>query len=401
METKLCCQTDGRGTCVVAVVCEYHGIFVDCWSTKSIVTMSSDDYDASYLQHLDWTAKQGRILTGNNILSKCYQKGRDFEEEDLPHHHKSKGTSHTVFRQWAKERRSTDLIAGSWSRPLFSGGWEEDGPWATRVKNVQTPTLFIDMRIPRSRPEVLKRARSLDDLNLEQLRLLSRQHCFAGYSLVDGADADGPVCIRHHSIDWNPSPRRGPNKWRIDLKPDRSTFKEFCYATDKHGQAVYMERWQRMEDSDGPFLAMRKLEDEPGPDTILVIAGNHFSYIRDRRQQLPSFDDRARTPSLAQLVDEAVEAGNKATLCSYLDVECSAGVLMDIAGFPAWLIELSTFPWLEGKSLLSGRGPVRICYDDQQRPSSARFDGCKWEILTCTFTRAEVTRKLGVMSAKL
>ena len=110
--------------------------------------------------------------------------------------------------------------------------------------------------------------RSLQHCALDELRALARQHAFAGFSRIEkGSD----VCFRHHCIDWNFHPdfaRPRPNAWRFELSPDRSSFKEFSVAKDAHQQAVYMERWQRLEGGKSGTLALRRKATAAAPGAV-------------------------------------------------------------------------------------------------------------------------------------
>jgi hypothetical protein len=70
---------------------------------------------------------------------------------------------------------------------------------ALSIPSNQTPSIFIDLRIPRTRPESLAFHRSLATLSTEELRLFARQHCFAGYSLAAqierGSSVDDPLVV--------------------------------------------------------------------------------------------------------------------------------------------------------------------------------------------------------------
>ncbi len=122
----------------------------------------------------DWTAKQGHILTGAGKLRDCYVAGRDYADPvDLPHFHKTAGTTHEAFAQWRREGRVYEAFVGTWYRPIFAGGWAEDTDALTQVVNIQTPSLFIDMRVPRDRPDFLGHT-SHDTLSIDQLRILAR-----------------------------------------------------------------------------------------------------------------------------------------------------------------------------------------------------------------------------------
>ncbi|KAJ1442214.1 hypothetical protein B484DRAFT_78374 [Ochromonadaceae sp. CCMP2298] len=128
---------------------------------------------------LGWSFKQGYILTGGGELGRLSQPGRDFKPSDLPHFHLTQRTTRPAFASWLQQNRRAGAIVGAWSRPLFCGGWAESSSLDTAAFNLQTPSFFIDIRCPLARPDL----RSVGSLLLcsdMQLRLLARQHCFAG-----------------------------------------------------------------------------------------------------------------------------------------------------------------------------------------------------------------------------
>ena len=162
---------------------------------------------------LDWTAKQGRILTdeGKAIRYYCSERGFPFTSNELPHYHLERGDSHVVFHRWAEataaassdaDQEKSSPIVGAWRRPLFTGRWEHSTDREEIVYNIQTGSL--DLRIPTSKP-VSRWEKILGDENNEQqvvistscssrqilesmsdedLRLYARQHVFAGYSVI-------------------------------------------------------------------------------------------------------------------------------------------------------------------------------------------------------------------------
>ena len=134
--------------------------------------------------HLDWTAKQGRILTGSKRANDFYvsERGFSFNESELPHYQKMKNSTHSAFTKWKNEGLTSELVVGAWGRPLFVGGWEHTTDKDETVMNLQTTTLFIDFRIPTSRPQ-FSGAYCLSNLTDLQLREFSRQHVFGGYTL--------------------------------------------------------------------------------------------------------------------------------------------------------------------------------------------------------------------------
>ena len=90
-------------------------------------------------QALDWTPKQGRILTGGGVAESLYtaERGFPFEMEQLPHHHLTNGTSVSCFRSWRAQGRVGPLVCGVWNRPLFVGGMEHSSDNTELVYNTQ------------------------------------------------------------------------------------------------------------------------------------------------------------------------------------------------------------------------------------------------------------------------
>lgn len=183
----------------------------------------------------NWHVTQGRILTGDGLLLRRSEQFSDFLPSDLPHYHLQRGSSREAFARWLKVGRRSASIVGCWSRPLFAGGWQESTAQDTEAYNLQTPSLFIDMRFPIARPTArLASKRSLAECSADDLRVLARQHCFAGYSLPDFTPQkpfrEGEVITRHHVIDWNfhpRFPRPRPNRWWIELQESKMSFKEY------------------------------------------------------------------------------------------------------------------------------------------------------------------------------
>jgi len=205
---------------------------------------------------LQWGSTQGHILTGGGILEAQSIPGVHFQEEHLAHYWLKKRVTKQILRQWLDRNFRSFSIVGAWDRPLFSGGWMESTEHDTESFNLQTPSIFIDMRIPKLRPTAHIRTReNLASCSDNELRLLARQHCFAGYSFPEpdkSIEKSGAlVFTRHHIIDWNyhPSfPRSRPNRWWVQTKDVENSkegtdsFKEFSTVRDKFNNPVYMVR---------------------------------------------------------------------------------------------------------------------------------------------------------------
>ncbi|KAL9187852.1 hypothetical protein ACHAXT_006230 [Thalassiosira profunda] len=368
---------------------------------------SSFDAAIHWREHLEWSAKQGRVLTDNGKALQHYsaENGFPFAPEELPHHYMSIGRdiSCSVFKKWAKDRRALSgeqggiktppqlvlsngarasvlqpsPIVGAWDRPLFAGTWEHSTNEQETVYNVQTGTLFVDLRIPRSKPtdkwekqgrQFKNPRRALESMSDLELRLFARQHVFGGFSLLTTEKDGRPLCTRHHAIDWNyveGKPRPRPNKWYIEPKGGNSpanVWKEWSYSGDEYGQCYYYERWQRIsgdENGEGLTLAMRKKSGQD--DGILVVVGDHFNYILGR-QWSGKETKYPEANSAVELIDSAIENGDRETAISYLSLDGGHGTVSS-----GWKIDCSIHPWNHGLSVFErigcgniGRGNVRV-----------------------------------------
>ncbi|KAG7337316.1 hypothetical protein IV203_030139 [Nitzschia inconspicua] len=378
--------------------------------------------------HLNWTAKQGYILTGGGKAEEYYtaERGFPFVETDLPHYHLLQGDTHTTFSKWkSSQQPPCKLVCGAWNRPLFTGGWKHSTDQEEEVYNIQTHNLFVDLRIPKSRNAVLPPdCTSLQELTPYQLRLFARQHVFAGFTVCSEENGK-PLATRHHCIDWNfvGVSRPRPNKWWIQFpkesndndksSSDCSKWKELAYAKDDWGQHYYFERWERYPrgiDDEGGRLAIRlassrKRKSTDGTDStdahsrpcdqpkdgILVLVGDHFNYITSRAF---SGKETAYPPStvssLVQLVDEAVAQGDLDTARSYLSVEAGHGTVSS-----GWKLDCTIPPWNKGRTLSEtmGGGPTFVEGPDLAS-CSILWNGENWELYDCSFGTIDELQKL-------
>jgi hypothetical protein len=228
----------------------------------------------------------------------------------------------------AEQNPAPEWLTGVWTRKaLWFKGVEPD--YSTRVFYIQTPTLFGDIRIPESRPD-LSNASCLEDLHDTELEELVTQEGFAGY--VETADN---VVAWQREIDFQP-PTGIPDTGQCTVD------KNYMIETGIHSD--YSEKWQRIDDGDGQFLAMQTEEDEGGvANQILVVAGDHFLYARGRKHSL---EPAKSLTHLFQIKDFTREQ-----MIRYLDCEFSYGRLR--SGRKPWEIYLSTLPFKEGQSLIT------------------------------------------------
>eukprot|EP01031_Cornospumella_fuschlensis_P032127 gene32127-38861_t len=388
----------------------------------------------------NWHIKQGAILTGEGALLKESEVFSDYLPYDLAHYHLINGTSHTTFRAWIKANRRSFSIVGCWSRPLFAGGFLESTSEDTEAFNLQTPSVFIDMRIPTKRPTpLLARLKGLEDCDKYQLRILARQHCFAGYTLPELSRAHrgqphGELFTRHHVVDWNfhpRFPRPRPNRWWVLCNGEGearcSSFKEFGWVRDRWQLPLYMERWERRRAvegacaSSGRYLACRRRQQSSvgssssssgssassgsnassggsrgAREAWLLVVDGYFCFVRDRDYALLDDADIASRGGGAFLVDALLRAGRLAAARAYLDLEGSFGALRG-ADFG---IQHSTHPWLEGTALFPARSGVSLVFHQEIGGGGDRLAEWVWtgegrgagcyEVLECSFSPAEL-----------
>lgn len=303
---------------------------------------------------MDWTSKQGRILTGDGKATEYYtaERGFPFEPEELPHHHLIKGTTNDVFAKWSKEQNVNNPVCGAFFRPLFVGGFEHSTSSDEVTFNVQTNTLFIDIRIPHLGLKLLKDHNSFEAMSNDELSLYSRRHAFAGYTKL--AEENGrPCCTRHHCMDWNfaGNPRPRPNKWYVEMASNKNTWKEWSFARDNYQQHYYWERWERLENDGGGngfVLAMRKKrKNNKERDGIIVAVGDHFNYIYGR--DMYGKDVEAKADGSVSVIDDALNEDDRVKAISFLSLSAGHGLISN-----GWKIDCNLQHWKNGTSLFSG-----------------------------------------------
>ncbi len=219
----------------------------------------------------------------------------------------------------------------------FQGVWSRD--WidikgkprdeSTLVRDVQTPILYGDVRIPADRPS-FPHANSLADLTDQELSTLFQQNGFSGSTSLKGKIASWTFDIIY-------PPPNGGDIGRLEQVGPSTVYE---YAPDNS----WMESWWLLSDGDGKFLGVKVTTFASGverTDRILTVAGDHFVFARNRSKDLPP------AKSFSDLI--AKTHANRATIIEYLDCELSYGLVR--GGKIPWEIQLSTFPWKEGKRL--------------------------------------------------
>lgn len=387
---------------------------------------------------MGWSAKQGRILTANGKAPEYYtaDRGFDFDETELPHYHLIQGTTsgssggkkdtREIFRKWKRQDKNKSdnvennhtlsLLIGAWKRTLFYGGWEHTTEHDENVYNLQTSTLFIDLRLPTTRLVRTDRptVQSLHDLQAADLRRYARQHVFGGYTVMQTQQTSLPIktemnprknnkypltCTRHHVIDWNfvGKPRNRPNKWHVEFSHNnKQEWKEWAFATDDYRQHYYCEQWQTLllspssSTSSIPVLALRKHKGHSG-DGILILIDNHFNFLLDHRTlQVAAFEDD--TPdttafaSLVEIVDYHVAQENLDAARAWLSLQGGHGIVSTSDG---WEIDASIEFWKENTKLFTSRDEIQVVEIEGSTETSwtekafVRWKGEAWEIFEC------------------
>lgn len=222
-------------------------------------------------------------------------------------------------------------ITASWERLYIIRESGSKPDRSVNVRNIQTPTLFGDCRIPKDRP-AFAGAKSLADLTDKELTTLYDQQGFSGFTTVDGY-----ITTWHHEIDYQP-PDGSVDIGRIELSGGRNMY--------EHGvQATYTEHWWNLGSGDGNYFGVTVLRAKPDNTyrnhEFLSVNGDHFIYARNRPKDLPMAD------SLEELIKKT-KASRKQIL-EYLDCEISHGFVL--GGTKPWEIQMSTLPYKTGRSL--------------------------------------------------
>lgn len=270
-----------------------------------------------------------------------------------------------------------EWLVGLWWRESirFPDGSKDD---TTRVYWGQTRRLYIDLRIPRDRPNAEGR-RSFDDFSLAELRLLAEQKGFAGHITM----ADG-LCSWVRYIDYRPDTGRS-DAGRLRIEGD--TLYEEGDPTSILASA-YQEIYHRERHATRLCVALRLVEHQPaasaGPDAtgaILIMIDDRFLFARPRRQALPPAE------TLRELVDAAGD--DRALIHAYLDCEISLGGLG--GSYLPWSITRSTLPFREGARLWA-QGSARLSDDGQQVIQESDQGRCHWRLVESTLPGRDLVR---------
>jgi hypothetical protein len=290
---------------------------------------------------------------------------------------------------------------------------------------LQTPNHFIDVRIPHRAAGFASHAQCASDLTDDELRLLVRQHAFAGYTRGGAEDAavpmppvgaDPAICTRHHLIDYNyiGTPRPRPNKWHA--VPSAATpataavdeWLETSFASTPDGQPYYYEEWYRLAADAGAkstrdSLALIAPQTSDCPAAMVIRIGNLFNYAVARPDEVsvPLAPTRPKPrnlmhkpPTIPQVtsaldrfgssphdaVDKALAAGERSVAEGALSLQAGHGRIIPGASEAdeRWVIDASLQPWRCGDCLddvLGGRAePLASAAREHLQWGRHRFD---------------------------
>ena len=231
-------------------------------------------------------------------------------------------------------------LVGVWKRLSIEENGHRDT--TTQVTWIQTKSGFADIRIPTSqfvfRPIVRyspSKTSQLIDLSLDnafaslspqQAKALSQQEGFAGITQFNNG-----LCEWQRALDYSPftgEPDQGTLHWEGDVLVEVGT------------NGAYKEEWQKI--ASGPTATMTSTKKGVW-EKWLVICGDYFIYMCDRRQHLPA------NTTLENLLGFNADGTLDLESRQYLSCEVSLGRIS--AGSKDWEIQQSTLPWKKGDRL--------------------------------------------------
>ena len=233
---------------------------------------------------------------------------------------------------------SLETMPGLWRRSLIV--WPDGRRDTTSFVNwLQGPGLYLDLRQPEGRPDFSGMG-SLSLLDHEALMWLATQEGFAG-ELVE---EDGWFEWRR-DIDFQP---KAVYSDRGRLWVDGATMIE-------EGKDIsYIEHWHREPIAGTPSWAARLEDRETGQKGAIARMGSLFMIARERYCAVPE------GLTLAQCVAGAPDT---ARAQEFLDCEISQGAVTSTG----WIVQRSSLPFREGKSLAPVRAGDLFEMQDQDR----------------------------------
>ena len=279
----------------------------------------------------------------------------------------SDGNQFAPDQSSAAAAAATAMSPPTWMRGVWTREWiDRKGSRSSplEVHYLQTPDFFADVRIRHDRP-AFANAATFADLSDADLLLLAKQKGFTGH-----VRAAGDTITWQHEIDFQP-PDGEADIGRVERIGSAQMYE---HALD----SSYIESWKSVATGDSAFLVIRG-ERAGRLEHVLVVAGDHFLYVRNRAKDLPN----------AVSLDSLIRAthASRATTIAYLDCEFSTGRVR--AGSVPWEVQASTLPWRTGRHLAIVDS-MRVTPDSSQVRISAAAT-TQWSVPTNTFSKAALS----------
>eukprot|EP00743_Colponemidia_sp_Colp-15_P005187 GILK01005582.1.p1 GENE.GILK01005582.1~~GILK01005582.1.p1 ORF type:complete len:330 (-),score=42.96 GILK01005582.1:212-1201(-) len=261
---------------------------------------------------------------------------------------------------------SADDFLGLWSRSYVEDPIGSEQKNEVQVYWIQAPSCFVDIRIPRSRPDI-KLDAGFKAVSPSELLALSTQKGFCGRTT---AVWDPNAHPSHRcTFTWLRSFDFQPFTGMLDiglvsfLDESKTDLVEYGVIGDD-----YKEQWHREVFPTEGICSLALLKESSSPidaselthiDTsahrgYLVCCGSRFMYMIPRKEELPT------QSSLSEMVTSCVqsdfsEGDKEAVLNKYLNCEVSFGRVVAKQGEAIFnfQVELSTVPTQQGLTLES------------------------------------------------
>jgi hypothetical protein len=260
-------------------------------------------------------------------------------------------------------------LMGVWRREVITTpkGYRDE---TTKVLWLQTRTWYADLRVKADRP-VKAGATGFADYDDAELIKLAAVQGFCGQ-----LTAHGGVCLWRRDLDYQPpSGDLDEAKWAVK---DDVMIEDGIHSD-------YQEIWRREPDTAAPLAAFELTQDPAGRTGLLVVAGDYFTEVVDRAAPLP------KGKPLVELVTAELAAGRREAAIGHLSMRISHGRIAGGGG--PWRVTLSSFPWLEGRSIWEGGGfdPVTGVLS---RGTGAEAQ--RWAVIDTTLEPAALARHLAL-----
>jgi hypothetical protein len=224
--------------------------------------------------------------------------------------------------------RVPERFLGVWQRLVLQTD-NEPCDITTQGFWLQTECWHADIRIPSPAPDFAG-VTSLQQCSRAQLDWLATQEGFAGITHVHEN-----TCQWQRHADFRPPTGLGDIGQMVFIRPD--------LAVETGVESRYLEISQKLPDGTGASAVLQRLERGVEQPEWYLVAGQYFMHVRARAEELEAAASLLSLAKRENFDDDRLRAA--------LDFEVSFGQRLA----DAWRIELSTLPFLAGKTALNPR----------------------------------------------